>query len=486
MDLFRTQSYRRTVFGLAISGVALVVACGSSTDSTTNNASSGAGGEPMTQAGASASGAKNQSTAGSSGAVGHTGGGTGSAGEPAAGESGSSEGGASEAGASGSSEKGGSGGATNGAGASGKAGSGGAQNAAGSGGSGGSLNAGGSGGAVTSGGAAGAVDAAGAENEGGAAGAGDCTGLHGCVEPNILATVTSPYAIALDSTYVYWTTLAATSTVQRAPIATGPVETIVSGEKNAGDLAVAGANVFWSLNDANPGHLAQASVTGGSRIELATAIATTVPPAPSLTSVSSDGAFVYYVTNFNQVGKVPVGVVDSTPGYVSYGPYNSNIIDMVLFGGVLYYTNNGIWNSNYTAKLAGTATIRQVNPATDTTSTSLVTQLNYPLFRIAVDGTNIFWNDDTHIYSTSMIGGLPNPVIAVDPVTGGASPVADMVSDGTNLYYADAHNVYRIPVAGGPRQRVSWGWQSIGRMAIDANHVYFTDYGGGSVVEIAK
>jgi hypothetical protein len=493
--LFRTERGRRALLGLSLTA-AFVVACGSDDSSNpflSSGGSAGSSGSAGAGQGGTAVGASGSGGLGGAGVSG----GAGTAGEPSMGGASGAESTGGTSGASGGASNGGSGG-TSAGGASGgtggtSAGTGGAgTGGAGTSGSGGAVAIGGSGGAIAgSGGAAGEPGAAG---DGGAAGAADDCGGHGCPAPTIINT-THPNGLALDGTYVYWTTVGPTGTVQRAPIAGGAAQPIATSEPDAFDLAVAGGNAFWLLNDTTVGEVVEASVAGANRLQLTTGDVTGFYPA--ISNVSSDGTSVYFVADFNDIAKIPAGGVTARSTalplpFISQGPYNSNIVDMVLFGGQLYYTNNGTFNSTYTAKLANSAAIRSVDPTAGNGSVTLVSQLNFPLFQIAVDSAHIFWNDDQNIYSTGLIGGVATPLIAVTPVPDGTtlpfptSPVPDMVSDGVNLYYADAHTVYRVPVTGGMRHTISSNWTSIQRLAVDANNLYFTDFGGGAVVEIAK
>jgi hypothetical protein len=64
--------------------------------------------------------------------------------------------------------------------------------------------------------------------------------------------------------------------------------------------------------------------------------------------------------------------------------------------------------------------------------------------------------------------------------------IVDMISDGTNLYFTDGRLVYRAPVGGGAPEVISWGWQGIQSLTVDANHLYFCDTTGGFVVQATK
>jgi hypothetical protein len=296
--------------------------------------------------------------------------------------------------------------------------------------------------------------------------------------------VTVPYAygIAVDDAYVYWSTFETSGKIARVPIVGGAVQPISSGENSAFDITLAAGKVFWCQQDTAAGHVTSAAVTGGDRVQLASGVA----PGPA--RVTSDGTFLYYVTAFNILMKLPV--LGGTPTIISNQEANSNVQFLRLYQGKLYYTNDGVWNAGFTAKIPGTAAIRSVNVSGTAVVSNLVPALDFPQYQIAVDGAHVFWNDDEFIYSTGMLGGLPKQVTKV-PSTFPSFPVFDMLSDGIYLYFIDSHSVYRVPVNGGQVETISFGWEALKHLAMDATHLFFTDFGNklvvpGRVVEMAK
>lgn len=340
---------------------------------------------------------------------------------------------------------------------------------------------------VSNAGASGAPDSAhecGELGESGAGGdAGLCSGLHGCPEPIVVGPSSKAWGVTLDEAYVYWTTLDVLGSVLRAPLDGGTIETIASDEPRPFDIAVARGMVFWCTLDAT-GHVVKAPATGGARESLATGVASGVG------RVKSDGENVYYLTNFNLVMTVPVA--GGTPVALSLGPTRSNIVDLALSEGQLYWANSGVWNTSYTLKEPATAGIARVSVSGTPSPSALVTQLDFPQFEIAVDDAHVFWSDQKSIYRTGLLGGAftvvasltDAPVSAVLP-TLFASPIVDLVSDGCHVYFADAHNVYRVPISGGTPRVVSWGWSGIQQLAVNESAVYFTD-GVAGVVKMAK
>ena len=345
----------------------------------------------------------------------------------------------------------------------------------------GGASAGGAGGAGAVASTAGGGGAPASAGTGGEAGA--CAGVHGCPEPIVVGPSSKAWGLALDQSFVYWTTLELAGTVRRAPLDGGLVQTIASDEPQPFDIAVADGIVFW-CTAGTVSQVMKAPTAGGMKEILATGTGNGVG------RVSSDGTQVYYLTNYNVVMSVPSA--GGTPVSLSAGPTRSNITDLALSAGQLYWANSGVWNTAYTLKEPGTAGIARVSVTGTPKPSSLVTQLDYPQFSIAVDHAHVFWNDQKAIYRTGLLGGSYSPIasLIISPVSAvlptiHASPIVDLVSDSSHLYFADSHNVYRVAVSGGTPELVSWGWSGIQQLAVNANAVYFTD-GVAGVVKLAK
>lgn len=419
----------------------------------------------------------------------------------ASGNGGATSAGGTSASSGGSTGKPGSGGAGSG----GKQGTGGSSASTSDAGTGGSVGAGGNGGAGGSGGAGGNGGTAGAggieggvpdaSTDGGDAGPAppppmisslheECDGGdHGCPEPSVLATVSSPWAVAIDADHVYWTESVGSGAVKRIPIGGGAQEPLATGLSSPTYITVAGGNVFWVdhatvQGQMYPGRLMQATVTGANAQQIAPANYTGVA------SINSDGQNVYYWDNFNIVFSVPVG---GGAGKTVYGGiYNTNIVDLVLFNGNLYWSNSGVWNNTYTAKYPGTADIDRLAVSGQAEPELIVPSLNYPLYQVAADAAHTFYNDAEFIYRTGAYGGRVIKLVQFPKTVTTTGPVTDMASDGTDLYFSDGKVLYSIPTAGGTPTVRSWGWKNIESLAVDANNVYFVDTDGGSVVQISK
>jgi hypothetical protein len=338
----------------------------------------------------------------------------------------------------------------------------------------------GHGGAPAEGGEAGMAGLGGAEQSvGGAAiivataGAGGQAPVQ-CPASSIIAQSSKAWAIALDGGYVYWTTRSAAGQVLRAPVAGGPSETVASGQSFPYEVAAAGGQAFWATLGTEPGHLYQGPVTGGAQQQLSTGVFN------GIYSLWADQNFVYYITNLNEVTRVPVG--GGTPITLSAGLFNTIDVDLALQGSNLYWTNNGV--NMFAATEPETAGVFGVDVAGATAAAPLVSRLNYPQFEVAADNEHVFWSDGTAIYSTSKIGGAFATVTPLVPALPDVSPIVDLVSDGTHLFYSDGQRVYRVSVSGGTPEVVSAGWNRIMRLAVDDTSLYFTDYVAGVVVKL--
>jgi hypothetical protein len=307
-------------------------------------------------------------------------------------------------------------------------------------------------------------------------------GVHGCPAPLILSTEPSPWAVAVDADHVYFTSSVSAGAVIRVPIGGGTEETVASDASFPTYLAVAGGNAFWvdkqqPQGQQNPGRLMQSPVIGGAALQLASS-----GPYTGIASVASDGSRVYYWDNYNQIYVVPVN--GGAAGFVFKGIYATNIVDMVQYGPDIYYTNSGTWNTNFTVKLAGTANVDRIAITGQASPERIVSDLDYPLFQVAVDGTYVFYNDDKFIYRTGMYGGKVDRFITLP--AGVASPVVDMISDGHMLYITDGKLVYRVAASGGIPEVISWGWGAVQSLALDVDNLYFADTTGGFVVQLPK
>jgi hypothetical protein len=303
-------------------------------------------------------------------------------------------------------------------------------------------------------------------------------GPHGCPEPTVAATVPGAFGLALDRTHLYVSSFGTSGSVLRAPLAGGTPEPLATGENNPHDLTVDDENVYFCLHyDASPGRIAKVPKAGGLRQLLAQGNFNY-----GVGRVTSDGTFVYYVTSFNAVYRV--FAAGGTPTILAAGPYNSNVVDLAEDGGEIFWVNDGIWNSNYTAKLPDTAYVARgfVSGSSNLGRVTLKEGLD-PQYRLTVDRTNVYFIDGSFVYKTSRAGG---PTVELAPIAPASGTIVDMHTDGQHVYFADLTGVYRVPVGGGSVETLTSGWGSLRSIALSNTDVYFTDFAGGAVLKRPK
>ncbi|HET7540972.1 MAG TPA: hypothetical protein VFK05_13910 [Polyangiaceae bacterium] len=303
------------------------------------------------------------------------------------------------------------------------------------------------------------------------------TAVHGCPEAVVVATASHPYGLATDESYLYFSTLDTAGTIQKVPLAGGTPVTIASNEPSPHDLAVDANNVYWCLNDKPAGHLIKATKSGSDRKLLATGSGSGVG------RVTSDGKFAYYVSSYNSL--LRVAVEGGETAYLANGPFNSNVSDLTVRDGDVFWVNDGIFNANFSGKLPKTAYFARA-PNTGSANlgrTTLQADLDSPLQRITSDAKYVYYIDATSVYRADLSGGAPTKLAAIAPASG---TIVDLLSDGENLYFLDLKAVYRLPINGGSVETLSSGWGSLRSVAVDASNVYFTDYAGGAVLKRPK
>jgi hypothetical protein len=247
---------------------------------------------------------------------------------------------------------------------------------------------------------------------------------------------------------------------------------------NGHDIAVDDTNVYVCRADTGVGSLVKVPKTGGALTLLANGVA-----QYGVGRVTTQGGFAYYVTGFNALYRVFTG--GGTPTIFAAGPYGSNVTDLAVDDGEIFFLNDGTYNANFTMKLPGTGYVGRAPISGSTTlgHTALKRGLDYPQYRIAIDDTYVFFIDDTTLYRTSRRGG---PTIELSPIAPASGLIVDLLSDGQNVYFADVHGVYRLPVGGGSVETLTYGWSGVRTIAVNATDLYFTDNTSGAVLKRPK
>src|ERR1039458_3012785 len=242
--------------------------------------------------------------------------------------------------------------------------------------------------------------------------------------PNQSWLTTPSYGVAVDANYIYWTNSAG-GKIGRADLNGGNLNaSFITGLTNPMGIAVNGSYIYWSNFTATSSTISRANLDG-------------------------TGASSTFITGL----VYPAGIaLDAT--YIYWASYSANII--------------------YRAALAGTG------------QTSLVTGLTEAL-DVAVDSTYIYWTNNTKIGRAVLAGTSPNQSF----ITAGVRNFG-LVVNGSNIYWCDGGtadagtNIMSATLAGGSVTTLIGNAVDPRMPAIDAAHLYWTNYHNGGTSTIAQ
>ncbi len=253
----------------------------------------------------------------------------------------------------------------------------------------------------------------------------------------------APWAIAVDSTSVYWTDYNG-GTVRKVAIGGGTPMTLASGQSPPLAIAVAPASVYW-VNYGNPADVLSVSLDGGTPTTVASGL-----EFPGVVAV--DDTNVYWGSSGGGIQTEALdGGTPTTLTLVS-GVLNSMAVDPTS----VYWTTP--YNVFKVALDGGVATTLASGSG---------------IMGVAVDATSVYWTD--HSAGTVLKRDLAS-TSTVTLASGQGEPNGIAV-DATTVYWTSTVDgtVMKIPKSGGTPMMVALGQISPIAIAVDATNVYWTD-----------
>ncbi len=279
----------------------------------------------------------------------------------------------------------------------------------------------------------------------------------------VIATGSSPCAVTVDDTTVYWTD-PGLKTVSSIPIAGGTATTLATNLFQPFFLQHDATNLYWGLysND-----IAQIPLAGGTPIPLQTS------NNALLIGLAVDATTVYHTEDYTvpqdcTVVSVPKG--GGTRVILASGGSWNHPTGLAVSGGTVY------WG------VASPGAILTVPVGGGTTST-LVSGVG-PIAVVA-DATNVYWTDSSGaVMKVAQAGGAPVTLAT------SANPNAIAV-DGTYVYwstlaFSTPSTILKVPIAGGTAVTLESGLQSVRGIAVDATSIYWTEEAAGVVKKAPK
>ncbi len=294
----------------------------------------------------------------------------------------------------------------------------------------------------------------------------DAPCVDSCNAPILLASGSAPAYVAVNQTHVYYTDSSA-GTIRRVPIGGGSPQTIASGELSPWVIAIDASYVYWTSNEAYSS-VGQATLDGGMKSPLA-------PMQPYPRGVAVDSSYVYWSNESgNDAG--PAGVVRAffDGGGLLQVAVAAEPKDVVAAAGYVYWAD---------------ATAGTVNRAlSDGTMPTTIASGESSPWGLAVSNGRVFWTNYTAtgtVKSKALAALGAAPTVHA---TGQHAPRA-VVADANSVYWTneDDGTIRKAALTAGARViTLVAGEQAPHGIALDATYVYYAAHGGGRVMKVLK
>jgi len=316
----------------------------------------------------------------------------------------------------------------------------------------------------------------------------DCYGggcVAGACQPATLASgQVSPFAIAVDPNYVYWTNSAASGSVVKMALDGGAFTTLASGQNYPGHIAVDTKNAYWA--NGVRGEADAGMGPNGTVVAFALASGTITTLTTGLYSPDSVVAVNGLVAwddwgnweDASNAGSVVVETLGGSPMTLATGQYAPT--GLALSSTALYWCNQADTNPGDGVVFSLARPLGSAPPATLASIPS--SGMSSPMY-VAIDTKNIYWTDFTTgaVMATPLSGGAETTLAT------GIAPYG-IATDGISVYWSDwgAGNIVRVTIDGGAITTLVSGQDNPLTIALDSTRVYWASYNRGTVLSVAK
>lgn len=288
--------------------------------------------------------------------------------------------------------------------------------------------------------------------------AGDACVAGMCVPKTLAVGQNDPSDLAVDELDLYWTNTGANQVVRVAKVG-GTATIVASSQPSPLGIALDDTHVYWTQNT-TPGAVVRAPKSGGS---------------PQVIASSQ-----YYAFRLVLSGSTVYFIGDTTSGFVRSVPKTGGTVTDLQSAsspkGLAYDGTKLFWSA--------WNEIRKADASALAPPTKLSTAESFPA-ALAADESDVFWLDmyANKIRKVSKPGGAPTTLASLTSGT----PRGSIAIDATYVYFIDpkGNALRKVPKSGGAATTVAKASDPRG-IVVDANYVYWTNGGDGTVMRVAK
>lgn len=265
------------------------------------------------------------------------------------------------------------------------------------------------------------------------------------------------HTLSLDSVALYWgegkNLPSGMGRIAKAPIIGGQNTTVLDGIANDSDpMFAVGDTAAFVVDGAT---IKKVSLDGGLLVDrLYWNLALSIPSRPV-----TDGSFVYFVTGFFELIKVPInGGIAETLAFDSArmsGP-------LAVGGGFVYWIDQPFPTDPYSINRT---------PTSGGPTVTFVSGLTGSVGDMLIDSRNLYWVEEGSgaIRKIALSGG---PVTTLRPNAGIQGPTK-LAQDDTSIYWANDSQVGKVPKIGGPASFYESGFEPRLAIGVDSTSVYW-------------
>jgi hypothetical protein len=318
------------------------------------------------------------------------------------------------------------------------------------------------------------ADASDADASGGDGGPTDCPTTEG-TQGTVLASgqPATLRGLSVDSANVYWSSLSSSGVVAMVAKGGGTPVTLASDQVDVWDVLSDGTSVYWPSSNASlsTSMISTLPVSGGTP----TTFWTVSSPAAGAFDLATDGVNLYWAPL--QIMSEPL-TGGTAYDYEPAGPEIPGPFVAVDASNVYWISGNTfpLWNEVISiSKGGGSASMVWSN-------TSSATLLD----AIAADSTGLYWVDQGSSPDSGSIYTIPSGGGGVTQLVTGLDYPEGIAIDGTNVYWADQTGISKMPIGGGATTVLASGEQGAVNVKVDDTDVYWVNSCFGTVKKIAK